>query len=265
MELAHKLASTRRGTLALAVLAAVIAGALVLVYVNRYRNSVKAQSAPVTVLVASTAIPKGTPGRIVAERSLYTVTTVRESQLRNGAFSDPASLAGTAAATDIYAGEQLTSGEFSASATALPATITGDQRIMSLPIDASHALIGELQAGNHVDVYVGFNVTAIDSTGTLASGVTRPVLRLIVQDVPVVSVVAAKSSGIGGNSGPEVNLKVSDQDAAKLAFASDNGKIWLVLRPASGATPASPNIVSAETLLLGAKPVAVLHSLGGQR
>ena len=49
MEAAQKLISTRRGTIVLSVIAALIAGGLILVYVNRYRDSVKAQGAPVTV------------------------------------------------------------------------------------------------------------------------------------------------------------------------------------------------------------------------
>ena len=69
MEHAQKFTSTRKGSLLLGVLAAVIAGALIVVYVNRYRNSVRAQGAPVTVLVASSAIAKGTSGQAVASKS----------------------------------------------------------------------------------------------------------------------------------------------------------------------------------------------------
>src|SRR5438067_455548 len=122
MELTHNLTSSKRGTLLLAILAALIAGILILVYVNRYRNSVRAQAAPVTVLVAQAAIPKGTPGSVVASKQLYTSQTIRSSQLREGALSDPSSLAGRAASQPIYRGEQLTAGEFSASASSLAST-----------------------------------------------------------------------------------------------------------------------------------------------
>ena len=43
MEAAQRLISTRKGTLLLSVLAAAVAGGLILVYVDRYRNSVKAE------------------------------------------------------------------------------------------------------------------------------------------------------------------------------------------------------------------------------
>ena len=62
MEFAHKLMSTRAGTIAIAGGAALLAGIFIIVYLNRYRHSIKAQGAPVTVLVAKKLIPKGTPG-----------------------------------------------------------------------------------------------------------------------------------------------------------------------------------------------------------
>ena len=42
-------------------------------YLNSYRDSLKAQGALVTVLVAKQTIPKGTSGSVVASKALYTV------------------------------------------------------------------------------------------------------------------------------------------------------------------------------------------------
>ena len=85
MQLATKLVSTRRGTLIAALLIALLAAASILLYLNSYRDSLKAQGAMVTVLVAKKSIPKGTAGNVVASKDLYTVTTIRESQLLDGA------------------------------------------------------------------------------------------------------------------------------------------------------------------------------------
>ena len=40
-----------------------------------------------------------------------------------------------------------------------------------------------------------------------------------------------------------------------LAYAADNGRMWFVLRPPSGARTVIPGYVSMQTLLLGLKPV----------
>jgi hypothetical protein len=80
----------------------------------------------------------------------------------------------------------------------------------------------------------------------------------------VLAVPADAGGGLGGGS-QEANvvLRLSDEQAAQLAFASDNGKIWFSLRPQSGASPAAPSFVTLETLLLGVKPVTVVKSFGG--
>lgn len=265
MSFAQRLVATKRGTLTLAAIAALLAGVLVLVYVKRYRDSLQSSSAPVTVLVAKQTIPSGTPGRLVASTGLFSVTTIRESQLREGAFSDPASLNGTAAAHDIYAGQQLTASDFSASATTAATRLTAHQRVISVPLDAAHGLSTELSVGDRVDVYGGFNVIPIGPNGQpVANGQSRPVLKLLMQNI-LVTDIKRQGSGVGGGSGSTVSLRTDDIQGAKLAFASDNGKVWLALRPAAGVKASRPTIVTLETLLLGIKPVVIEHALGAQQ
>jgi hypothetical protein len=79
------------------------------------------------------------------------------------------------------------------------------------------------------------------------------VLRMILSNVYVASVA-------GGN----IDFKVSDKQATQLAFASDNGKLWLALRPSSGAKTVPPSVVTVETLMLNVKPQLVYQSLGGR-
>ncbi|HET9673531.1 MAG TPA: Flp pilus assembly protein CpaB [Gaiellaceae bacterium] len=263
MELAHKLVSTRRGTLLVALLAALLAGVSIVAYLNRYRASLESQGALVTVLVARESIPKGTSGTVLASKALYTATTMRESQLREGAISDPSSLQGTVATREVFEGAQLTSADFAPAGDSLAADLADRQRVISIPLDGAHGMIGQIEVGNRVDVYAGFNVIPLDRTGRpMNGGQARPMLRLIMSDVPVVD-VGEKS--IGGSSSTNVSLRVDDEKAAQLAFASDNGKVWLALRPSAGAVESRPGIVTVETMLLGVPPVKVLQSLGGNR
>jgi Flp pilus assembly protein CpaB len=248
MEIAQKLTSSRGGTLAVAALAAVLAGASILVYLNRYRQSVQAEGAPVTVLVANKIIQKGTPGTAVAEQGLFRPATVRESQLRNGAFSDPASLRGQVATRDIVRGQQLTTAEFTSGGSSVASTLTGAERVISVPLDSAHGLVGSIQKGDHVDVFAGFNVSSS------AGGQARPMLRLVAQNIPVVSVGAASGS-LGNNATTNVSLEVHPRQAAELAFTADNGKLWLVIRPPHGAKSSKPGIVTAQTVLLGVPPL----------
>ena len=265
MELTQKLVSSRRGSLYVSIAAAVLAGIVILAYVNGYRNNLKAGTTPVTVLVARHTIDKGTAGGVIATKDLFTATTIRESQLREGAFSDPSSLTGKVATKTIYKGSQLTAADFSASANTLASTLTDRQRVLSIPLDAAHGLSGQVEEGDHVDVYAGFDVIPVRADGMPQSGgQSRPVLRLVVSNVEVVQI--GNSGGVAsGTRTNTVSLRLSDNEAAKVAWASDNGKVWLALRPAAGAKPSRPNIVTAETLLLGVRPIVVIHSLGGRR
>ncbi len=120
------------------------------------------------------------------------------------------------------------------------------------------------EEGDHVDVYAGFNVIPLGLDGRPANGgQARPVLRLIMSDIPIVQV--ANDEGGAGSKPTNVSLRVDDEQAAQLAFASDNGKVWLSLRPAVGAKSSPPGVVTIETLLLGIKPVTAVRSLGGRQ
>jgi hypothetical protein len=50
-------------------------------------------------------------------------------------------------------------------------------------------------------------------------------------------------------------LRVPEQQSAWLSYAADNGHLWFVLRPASGAKVQIPGYVTARTLILGYKAV----------
>lgn len=261
MEAVQRLISTKWGTLIAATGAALAAGVLLLVYLNHYRQEVKAEGTPVTVLVARENIPKGTSGSVIASKGFYTATTIREGQLKEGAISDPATLNGKVAAQEIYEGAQLTVSALAPAGDSLAGTLTDRERVVAVPLDSAHGLVNELEAGNRVDVYAGFNVIPLARNGTpIAGGQARPMLRLIVPNVPVVK-VGAKKSGSGAS---DVSLRVDDVKAAQIAFASDNGKLWLALRPSAGAKSAKPGIVTVETLLLGVPPVQVIRSVGGR-
>jgi Flp pilus assembly protein CpaB len=254
MAYAQRLIATRRGAVLLSALAALLAGILIVAYVHKYRSAANSEGAPVRVLIAKGAIPKGTAGTLIATSGLYQVTTIRQSQLLNGAFSDTSSLRDKVVTQDIYQGSQLTAADFAPATTDVAASLTKHQRIITVPFDSVHGTLANLTAGDHVDIYAIFSLITVNKDGApAAGGVAHTVLRMIMSNVNVASITK------GGN----LNFKVTDVQATKLAFAADNGKLWLALRPASGAKTAPPSVVTAETLMLGVKPQLVYNSLGG--
>ena len=178
-----------------ALLIALLAGAAILLYLNSYRESLKTEGALVTVLVATETIPKGTAGNIVAAKDLYTATTIRESQLLEGAMSDPATLRDRVATREIFEGAQLKASDFGAAGSSLAAQLTDRERVVSVPFDSAHGLINGIEPGNRVDVYAGFNVIPLGADGRPTDGgQARPMLRLILPDVSVLE-IGEKASG----------------------------------------------------------------------
>jgi Flp pilus assembly protein CpaB len=235
--------------------AALLAGAILLFYVAQYRDSVKKEQQPVAVLVAQQLIPKGTSGSVIATQNLYTISKLPADRVSNGAITDPDSLKGKVAAQDLYPGKQLTESDFGSSSSSLAAGLTQYDRAISVPLDSAHGIIGYVQAGDHVDVMAGFNV----QTGT---GKTVPVLKTIMQNILVLDAPASgKSGGVGGSSSQNVVLQMSDEEAANLAFASDNGRIWLILRSGAGSEAHKPLLVTLDTEMFGVPAVAITRAI----
>jgi len=230
--MSNKLLTTRRGTIILGIVAAALAAIVLLVYLNQYRNSVKTDNQTVSVLVAKSLIQKGTPGNVVGTTGLYELTNLPKKQVKTGAFVDPATLTGKVAATAIYPGQQITSADFVAgNAAALTQNLAADQRAVVVPLDSPGEVGGQIAAGDHVDVWVAFN-------GQAANGISRPLVREALQDVYVM-----------GTNSTNVTLRTTPKVAGELIFASQNAKIWLVLRPAVGSTTTQPPVITSNDLL----------------
>jgi Flp pilus assembly protein CpaB len=222
--MSSKLFTTRQGTVLLGVTAAVIAAIALIVYLDNYRSSLT--KPPVKVLVAQKLIQKGTPGNVIRTTSgYYTVSSIPQKQVENGAIVSPASLAGKVALTDISGGQQLTAADFGAG-TGLATGLGRNDRAVVVALGAPQAVGGQIAAGDHVDVWVTTN-------GQGANGVTRPLAKLLYQNVEVLNVN-------GGN----VTLKATPTQAGTIIYASTNDQLWLDLRPTIATTPKPPVISS---------------------
>jgi Flp pilus assembly protein CpaB len=245
---------TRQGTILVAIIAAVAAAVLLLLFLSNYRKD-NAVGGPTTVLVAQRVIPKGTVGSVVASDGLYKPTTLPAGQVEAAAITNPAVLANQVATRDIYPGEQITTADFVVGGDAIRGKLSGDARAVSVSLDSQHGMIGLVRAGDRVDVLAGFNAA------NASSGASKPILRVLARDVLVLSVPGTDSES-GGGTATSIVVRVDDQQASNLSFSSDNGKVWFVLRPPSGATSGGPfnGAVTLESILSGTKPIAVRGS-----
>jgi pilus assembly protein CpaB len=230
-----KLFTTRQGTVLLGVIAAVVAAIALLVYLNHYRNS-NSGGGFVRVLVAERVIQKGTPGEVIrTTNGLFAPRNIPKSSAETGALTDPGSLAGKVALTDIGPGQELTSSDFGPASSGIVSTLKRTQGAVTLNLQSQNQVGGQLTAGSHVDVYVAFN-------GSGSNGVSRPIVKEVFQNM---TVLQAASSG--GN----VTLAATSNQAGALIYAAENATVYLVLRPAVASTNAKPPVISVNSLLSG--------------
>lgn len=245
--------SSKNGSILSAAITAAVAGLLIVLFLQQYRDGVNNEGVPTPVLVAEQIIEQGASADTVGAEGLFKSSDVPRDQLKAGAVTDPAALRGKVAVADILPGQQLTAADFRSAGQGIVTKLAADQRAITISLDSARGLAGNLKAGDHVDVLSGF---MLDST----TGRQRPVLRMLMEDVLVLGVPkkpAGGGVGAGANQAADITLRVATAAAPKLAFAAENGKLWLVLRPQNGEKLDRSTLVSLASLLVDAKPVKV--------
>jgi Flp pilus assembly protein CpaB len=239
VELAHNLLATRRGTIIVGVVAAALAFVLLIAYLGRYRSSVGESTAGTPVLVARTLIPKGTSGDVVGSARRFEVSSLPASSVKEGALVDPAALSGRVALSDIYPGQQITAADFTVPAAgAIVPKLTGSERGVALPFGQG-ALAADVQAGDHVDVFLLLDLDR--------GGVTQRVIKFVSDDLKVLRAPDAQ--------GGTIVVRTRGDEAARLLLAADQGKLVYVVRPGSDDAKQLPVNILGMDAVIDHKPV----------
>jgi len=175
---------------------------------------------------------------------MYIRQSVPKSQIKTGAITDPGYLAGRVAVADILPNTQITAAEFTLATTnSIESKLTKGQRAISVPVSGPQGLVGTVQSGDHVDIYM--------QAGALLALIEPNVLVL---QAPAASTTSTGAfSNVGGQSSIGMILRVTSKQAAELAFASGNGELWFVLRPTVGAQKTAPLTITLQSLLANRK------------
>lgn len=156
------------------------------------------------VLVAGTDLPAGTP---LSEVDLDVRRIADPGGLVQG--TEPGELADWTLKVPLAAGEPLLTSLLQ------PPQVLSAPDLLALDIEAAHAVLGRLVAGDLVDVYL-----------TSGSGVEPAATRLVASDVFVVEAHLVEAGG--GRDRVELLVAVDDRLAAELATAARSGQLDLV-------------------------------------
>jgi pilus assembly protein CpaB len=209
----------------LVLVGALIFGVLAAVSVSRYLSSAQAYTKNLNkIAVAKVPIPIGS--KIIPEQIM--VVQFPKESTPDGAFESPEKLAGRVAVTNIAAREPITESRLAPEGTAagLSAIIPEGYRAMTVKVDDAAGISGFIMPGTMVDV-----VVVIDPRE--GSGMQDPISKIVLQNIKVLANgqnIDKPKDEREANSVKAVTLQVTPEQAEKLALATSEGKLQLMMR-----------------------------------
>jgi pilus assembly protein CpaB len=204
---------------------ALVFGLLAAVSVSRYLSSAQAYTRNLNrVAVAKVAIPLGT--KITAEQ--ITLAQFPGESTPDGTFDSVEKLTGRVAITNISPREPITDSRLAPEGTAggLSAVIPEGYRAMTVKVDDVVGISGFIMPGTLVDI-----VVVIDPAEH--AGMQNPISKIVLQNIKVLANgqnIDKPDNQREANSVKAVTLQVTPEQAEKLALASSEGKLQLVMR-----------------------------------
>jgi pilus assembly protein CpaB len=245
----------------LAVALAALAALLVTFYVANYKKTVQQGEKNVTVYVATKKIESGTSGgEALRAQSLRTEKVARRNVVP-GAISNPAQIEDLVATEAVYAGEQVTVSRFRpVQQRGVRAQLTGNQRAIQLAGDPNQLLVGTLKPGDRVDILGSFKVKELDGKDEI------PVVKVVLRDILVLQSADGETAGskLGANqAGNAVQLAVTDAQARKLYYTTQNGAWHLTLRPVVDPSDSAESLETMTNVICDGLPRAKYAMCGG--
>ncbi|MBV9924955.1 MAG: Flp pilus assembly protein CpaB [Acidobacteria bacterium] len=204
---------------------AAVFGLLAAVSVSRYLSDAQASVGHMNnVVVAKVDIPLGT--KIEAEQ--LSTAQFPANAIPEGAFDSPEKLVGRVTVMGVAARETVTDFKLApeGSQGGISAVIPAGYRAMTVKVDDVIGVAGFLQPGTMVDV-----LTVIDPPGNNLS--SNPISKIVLQNVKVLASgqnLDKPKDEREADTVKAVTLQVTPEQAEKLALASTEGKLRLMLR-----------------------------------
>ncbi|HEV2764125.1 MAG TPA: Flp pilus assembly protein CpaB [Pyrinomonadaceae bacterium] len=223
---------------------AALFGLAAAVLVSRYLSNAQAYANSLgTVVVAKVDVPAGT--KLIPEQ--LSVAQFPQNAMPDGTFESLDKAVGRVAVVNIAAREPVTDYKLApeGSAGGLSAIIPEGYRAMTVKVDDVVGVSGFLQPGALVDVVVVINPTEQHQ---------NPISKIVLQNVKVLASgqnIDRPKDDREASTVKAVTLQVTPEQAEKLALASMEGKLQLVMRNSVDQGDEQTRGVDKRTLLGG--------------
>ena len=227
-------------------------GLLAAISVSRYLAGAQAYTKNLSdIVVAKVDIPLGT--KIVAEQ--LSVVQFPKGSTPDGTFDSVDKLVGRVAVASFAAREPITDSRLAPEGTAggLTAVIPEGYRSMTVKVDDVVGVSGFIMPGALVDV-----VVVIEPNDATSS--QGPISKIVLQNIKVLANgqnIDQPKNEREANSVKAVTLQVTPDQAEKLALASSEGKLQLVMRNSIDQGDEQTLGVNKHTLLTGERATPV--------
>lgn len=228
--------NTRRITLLIAVLLALVTGWLTLNYVRGVQESAAVNTAPRSILVAATDIP----ARSTITPAMLARVTRPGSSVEPDAVGNAQTAVGALALITIPAGSTISASKIGRpSDAALPVRLRSGMRAVTIQIDRVKGIAGLIEPGDRVDIIA---IPPRQDSSPTASTILRGVRVLAIGNALE---TAQASPSPQDQSSSTATLEVTPKQADLLAMADVNTTLRLALR-----SPREP---------LGSMPTEAIH------
>lgn len=225
----------------IAIAVAIISIFFLVSYVRSADSRAQAKLEPISVLVVTASIPKGTPAQIGAS---VEVRAVPKSAVPNGSVKSFSDIQGRVAAVELHPGEIVLSERFIEpnSSSSDEVKVPEDAVLVTIPLASERVLGGYLAAGDRVGVII--------TSGSTTKASLHGILVARMQNA---------QHGETGNGqrveGPAlVTLAVPTDVAEKIVWSAENASIWLTAeRPGSNITGAPAPIAADDAFGKGTR------------
>ena len=260
----------------IALILAVAAAGLVIMYTSNVKHNADKSIKTTTVVVSKGDVVAGTPLNTLVDGGAFTTRQVATKDVVPGAFTSISSLnTSLATATNITAGAQITPAMFSDSKdTAIVNQIHGTMRAVQVAFNANRVLGGTLKAGDHVDIFGEITIQSSRNNSqfsqqTVAARIITNVEVLSTYDTGVATTPLTSASGANsasgtddGTGGDAVILAIPQNLLPDFMLIRADGQFWMALRPGHGAQDTGASVATpCSTFATGLTAVQVKNSL----
>lgn len=222
----------------LSILIGIAAVAGVYLYINSVQKKYEEEGIKQPVVVAKANIPGETVLDEAIDRGMLEKKEIPKKYVSEGSINNFEALSGKVLKVDVSKGQQITSAMITTTRSAgVSFQLQKGLRAIALEVNSVTGVSGKIRSGDRVDIIASFGQNITEDGKPMAKTILQNVL--VLEGLTTLTEEESKSKGLDDNQAVKVTperrtvvLAVSLTDAEKLVFSVENGKTWIVLRPA---------------------------------